>query len=106
MCETCFKKKVKSTQKKLLLCQTVKLCLHLFIKLSFLSCPATAFLFAFTQQFVGPKDLNFAMDVLSHLRQYITNEKEIDEKDDHIIFGEFAWPKTTKTNYVISGYII
>jgi len=42
-------------------------------------------------------------DVLSILRQYNTNKKEIVEKDDQIIFGEFAWPKIAKTNYVIYG---
>jgi len=42
-------------------------------------------------------------DVLSILRQYNINKKEIVEKDDQIIFGEFAWPKSAKTNYVIYG---
>ncbi|KAK0065685.1 parafibromin [Biomphalaria pfeifferi] len=42
-------------------------------------------------------------DVLSILRQYHTNKKEIIEKDGQIIFGEFAWPKNAKTNYVIWG---
>ncbi|XP_005088839.1 parafibromin [Aplysia californica] len=42
-------------------------------------------------------------DVLSILRQYNTNSKEIVEKDDQIIFGEFAWPKNAKTNYVMWG---
>ncbi|XP_025112540.1 parafibromin-like [Pomacea canaliculata] len=42
-------------------------------------------------------------DVLSILRQYNINKKEIVEKDDQIIFGEFAWPKNAKTNYVIWG---
>lgn len=37
------------------------------------------------------------------MRQYNTNKKEIVEKDDQIIFGEFAWPKNAKTNYVIWG---
>ncbi|XP_041369422.1 parafibromin-like [Gigantopelta aegis] len=42
-------------------------------------------------------------DVLSILRQYNVNKKEIIEKDDQIIFGEFAWPKDVKTNYVVWG---
>jgi len=29
--------------------------------------------------------------------------KNIVERDNHIIFGEFSWPKTVKTNYVIWG---
>ncbi|XP_064616163.1 parafibromin-like [Liolophura sinensis] len=42
-------------------------------------------------------------DALSLLRQYNINKKEIIEKDDQVIFGEFAWPKTTKTNYLVWG---
>lgn len=42
-------------------------------------------------------------DPLSLLRQYNINQKKIIEKDDNIIFGEFSWPKTVKTNYVIWG---
>lgn len=42
-------------------------------------------------------------DVLSNLRQYNINKKEIKEEDDQVIFGELAWPKTVKTNYVIYG---
>lgn len=42
-------------------------------------------------------------DVLSILRQYNINKKKIIEKDDQVLFGEFAWPKDAKTNYVIYG---
>ena len=44
-------------------------------------------------------------DVLSILRQYNINKKvpEVDEKDDQIIFGEFAWPRNVKTNYLVWG---
>lgn len=28
---------------------------------------------------------------------------EVDEKDDQIIFGEFAWPRNVKTNYLVWG---
>lgn len=43
-------------------------------------------------------------DVLSVLRQYNTQKKEIVVKGDEVIFGEFSWPKNVKTNYVIWGY--
>ncbi|KAG1676683.1 Parafibromin [Nymphon striatum] len=42
-------------------------------------------------------------DALSLLRQYNVNKKELVEKGDRILFGEFSWPKTTKTNYLIWG---
>uniref|UniRef100_A0A3P8XEX0 Parafibromin n=1 Tax=Esox lucius TaxID=8010 RepID=A0A3P8XEX0_ESOLU len=42
-------------------------------------------------------------DVLSVLRQYNTQKKEIVAKGDEVIFGEFSWPKNVKTNYVIWG---
>ncbi|KAK3757491.1 hypothetical protein RRG08_050374 [Elysia crispata] len=42
-------------------------------------------------------------DVLSILRQYNVSKKEIVEKDDQVIFGEFAWPKNARTNYVAWG---
>ena len=59
-------------------------------------------------------------DPLSLLRQFNINRKTIVERDNHIIFGEFSWPKTVtlqyrmfscmnqtffqvKTNYVIWG---
>jgi len=42
-------------------------------------------------------------DPLSLLRQFNMQRKTIVERDNHIIFGEFSWPKTVKTNYVIWG---
>ena len=42
-------------------------------------------------------------DALSVLRLYNTEKKEIVERDDQIIFGDFAWPKTARTNYLIWG---
>ncbi|OWF44257.1 parafibromin-like [Mizuhopecten yessoensis] len=42
-------------------------------------------------------------DVLSLVRQYNINKKEIIEKDDQVIFGELAWPSNVKTNYVVWG---
>lgn len=42
-------------------------------------------------------------DVLSVLRQYNIQKKEIIAKGDEVIFGEFSWPKNVKTNYVIWG---
>ncbi|XP_071450459.1 parafibromin [Hetaerina americana] len=42
-------------------------------------------------------------DPLSLLRQYNVNKKEIIERDNQIIFGEFSWPKTVKTNYLTYG---
>ncbi|CAN2391883.1 Cell division cycle 73, partial [Pristimantis euphronides] len=42
-------------------------------------------------------------DVLSVLRQYNIQKKEINVKGDEVIFGEFSWPKNVKTNYVIWG---
>ena len=43
-------------------------------------------------------------DPLSLLRQYNIQGKQIEEKDDkYIIFGEFMWPKTVKTNFRIYG---
>ncbi|KAI4885505.1 hypothetical protein NFI96_033719 [Prochilodus magdalenae] len=42
-------------------------------------------------------------DVLSVLRQYNFQKKEIIAKGDEVIFGEFSWPKNVKTNYVIWG---
>ncbi|KAL1131818.1 hypothetical protein AAG570_011430 [Ranatra chinensis] len=43
-------------------------------------------------------------DPLSILRQYNVNKKEIIERENNIIFGEFSWPKTVKTNYLMWGY--
>ncbi|XP_026484773.1 parafibromin [Vanessa tameamea] len=42
-------------------------------------------------------------DPLSLLRQYNVNKKEIIERDNQIIFGEFSWPKNVKTNYLKWG---
>ncbi|CAK1548300.1 unnamed protein product [Leptosia nina] len=42
-------------------------------------------------------------DPLSLLRQYNVNKKEIIERDNQIIFGEFSWPKNVKTNYFMWG---
>uniref|UniRef100_A0A3Q2ZRM4 Parafibromin n=1 Tax=Kryptolebias marmoratus TaxID=37003 RepID=A0A3Q2ZRM4_KRYMA len=42
-------------------------------------------------------------DVLSVLRQYNIQKKEIIAKGDEVIFGEFSWPKNVKTNYIIWG---
>ncbi|OQR71103.1 parafibromin-like [Tropilaelaps mercedesae] len=42
-------------------------------------------------------------DPLSLLRQYNVSNKPILEENDKIIFGEYAWPKDVKTNYVIYG---
>jgi len=42
-------------------------------------------------------------DPLSLLRQYNINKKEIVERDSLIIFGEFSWPKSVKTNYLKYG---
>ena len=44
-------------------------------------------------------------DVLSVLRQYNIQKKEIVVKGDEVIFGEFSWPKNVKTNYVVWGYV-
>lgn len=42
-------------------------------------------------------------DALSLLREYSIAKKKIEERDGHIIFGEFSYPKNIKTNYVIWG---
>ncbi len=42
-------------------------------------------------------------DPLSLLRQYNVSGKEITEKEDNILFGEFSWPKNVKTNYMVYG---
>ncbi|XP_012494395.1 PREDICTED: parafibromin [Propithecus coquereli] len=42
-------------------------------------------------------------DVLSVLRQYNIQKKEIVVKGDEVIFGELSWPKNVKTNYVVWG---
>jgi len=43
-------------------------------------------------------------DPLSLLRQYNINKKEIIERADEVIFDEFSFPRTAKTNYVIFKY--
>ncbi|VDP94776.1 unnamed protein product [Echinostoma caproni] len=40
-------------------------------------------------------------DVLALLRDYHINERAFVETDTEIIFGDFAWPKTTKTNFQV-----
>ena len=42
-------------------------------------------------------------DALSVLREYNIGKKEYEEQENHIIFGDFSWPKDVKTNYVIWG---
>ncbi|KAJ9591699.1 hypothetical protein L9F63_001786 [Diploptera punctata] len=42
-------------------------------------------------------------DPLTLLRQYNISKREIIERDNQIIFGEFSWPKNVKTNYLMWG---
>ncbi|VDP57727.1 unnamed protein product [Schistosoma margrebowiei] len=42
-------------------------------------------------------------DVLSLLREYHLSGKPIVETQSEVIFGDFAWPKTTKTNFLSAG---
>ena len=42
-------------------------------------------------------------DPLSLLRTYNVQRKTIVERDGQVIFGEFSWPKTVKTNYIEWG---
>ena len=42
-------------------------------------------------------------DPLSLLRTYNTQRKTIIERDGQVIFGEFSWPKTVKSNYIQWG---
>ncbi|ELU13919.1 hypothetical protein CAPTEDRAFT_183964 [Capitella teleta] len=42
-------------------------------------------------------------DVLSIIRQYNVEKRDIVERDDQVIFGDFAWKKNAKTNYLIWG---
>lgn len=42
-------------------------------------------------------------DVLSVVREYHVNKKDIEERDDIVVFGDQAWNKTAKTNYVAYG---
>uniref|UniRef100_UPI00358EDFD6 parafibromin n=1 Tax=Myxine glutinosa TaxID=7769 RepID=UPI00358EDFD6 len=42
-------------------------------------------------------------DVLSVLRQHNTQRRDVLVKGDEVIFGEFSWPKSVRTNYVVWG---
>ena len=43
-------------------------------------------------------------DPLTLLRDFNRQDKKVEEKDGkYIIFGEFSWPKTVKTNFRIYG---
>jgi parafibromin len=42
-------------------------------------------------------------DPLSLLRSYTIANKPIEERDGHILFGEFSWPKGVQTNFRIYG---
>lgn len=55
-----------------------------------------------TAHFRVQQSLSMA-DLLSLLRDYNINKKEIIETDADVIFGDFSWPKSAKTNYVIWG---
>ena len=44
-------------------------------------------------------------DPLSLLRQYHMRKKDIVERDQMICFGEYCWPKQTKTNYLIYRFV-
>jgi parafibromin len=44
-------------------------------------------------------------DALSLLRNSLINHKEFNEEEDKIVFGDVYYPKDTKTNYVIYGYV-
>lgn len=44
-------------------------------------------------------------DPLSLLRHFVINKKEIVERNGQIIFGDFAWPKDVKTNFVKNSLI-
>ena len=43
-------------------------------------------------------------DSLSLLRQYTIDGKTIEERDGHVVFGEFSWPATSLTNFVCYRY--
>jgi parafibromin len=38
------------------------------------------------------------------LRSYTIAQKSIEEREGHIVFGEFSWPKAVQTNFRIYGY--
>lgn len=42
-------------------------------------------------------------DALSLLRNFVKNRKEFFEEDDKIVFGDVAYPKNVKTNFLIYG---
>ena len=42
-------------------------------------------------------------DVLSVIREYNVSKKDIEERDELVVFGNKAWKKTAKTNYVAYG---
>lgn len=42
-------------------------------------------------------------DVLSVIREYNVSKKDIEEREGLLVFGNKAWKKTAKTNYVAYG---
>jgi len=42
-------------------------------------------------------------DLLALLRDYTIHNREIREENDEIIFDNYAWPKSSKTNYIVWG---
>lgn len=40
-------------------------------------------------------------DPLSLLRNFNVSKREITERGEWVCFGEYCWPKTTNTNYLI-----
>ncbi|KAL5011516.1 hypothetical protein ScPMuIL_010067 [Solemya velum] len=42
-------------------------------------------------------------DVLTILRQYNVSKKDIIDREDQVVFGDLAWQKNVKTNYVVWG---
>ena len=42
-------------------------------------------------------------DVLSVLKQFTSEKKLPDEREDLVVFGDFAWKKSAKTNFIIYG---
>ncbi|KAL5012136.1 hypothetical protein ScPMuIL_010687 [Solemya velum] len=42
-------------------------------------------------------------DVLTILRQYNVSKKDIIDREDQVFFGDLAWRKYVKTNYVVWG---
>ena len=45
-------------------------------------------------------------DALSLLRNFVKNRKEFFEEDDKIVFGDVAYPKNVKTNFLIYGFVL